>query len=595
MSELLRLTVAIMLSAPLIASLVIAMMHKRLGPKGSEAVSIVMGAISLLMSLLLWYQVISLESVGGYAALYNWIEIFDVRVILGIAIDRLSVCVAFLVSSIAWLVQIYSIGYMHNDPGYARYFGLLSFFTASMLVFVMSSNMLEMFFAWEAMSVASYGLIGFWNEKLSSANSAFITFVLNRLGACSLLIGILLWSLCGGSWDVQKFHMVDSKYLDIIVFLMLIGVFSKSAQMPFHVWVVESTSSPITVSAFINSSTMIAMGIFWILRFHKMFLHIQYINDFLLVTGCFTALYMSIMSCGEKNIKRILAYLSISQIGFIIAAAGIGAYNLVLFHLLTNAFGQVLLWLSVGQIMHYTQEQDISMMQGLYQKLPLTLLSMCLAVLSLTGVLPFSGGISKHAIILSVAKYSQIAYFLSFILVLASIVTSWRMFNLLYKVFFGVLLNRQRKESLFSMNIVVLLLFIPCLFLGFWILDIMLDSQYWCFNFKCDVDMFLFNYETISILLAAFFANRFPHTHTIPIISYLHNGEKLFFGLYNIIANFLFTCSRCASYVDVMLQKLVFYLATFAFRLSNADNVRLSYSLAAFMSIGLIIIVFKVL
>lgn len=491
MTELLRLTVSIMLISPLMGAFIISLMSKRIGGKGSEAVGIVMSSISLLMALLLWYQIVSLEMPKGYSLIYRWVDTESWHVVMGVWVDRLSVCMAFMVSSISWLVQIYSVGYMRDDPGYARYFSLINVFTGAMLVLVMSSNMMEMFFAWEAMSVASYGLIGFWYERESASLAAFKAIMVNRLGDYGLLMGILLWGVWSGSWNVSDMLVWNASHVSMtmnqlycVTGLMLLGIMSKSAQIPLHIWLPDSMEGPTPISALIHAATMVTAGVFWIIRFSTLFSQVPLVSCFLMIIGSVGALWMGMIACTRDDIKSVIAYSTLSQLGIMIAGCGIMAYNLVLFHVFTHACTKAMLFLAAGQVIYYMQhEQDMRQMGGLMNRLPITMVVMFLGSLSLVGIPPFSGFWSKDSIIhvmLHQADYVPVAC--AWLIILSGGFSAAYMTRLIKNVFFGSLRTEPlQSERMNGMLLVVLSFLLPSIFLGVWILPAMMDAGYWGF------------------------------------------------------------------------------------------------------------------
>lgn len=545
MNELLRLTVSLMLICPLMASIVIVLMHRRVGPKGSEAISICMGALSVLMALLLWYQIISLEAPRGYAMMYRWVHVYPLQVVMGVWLDRLSACMAFMVAMIAWFVQIYSIGYMKNDPGYVRYFTLISFFTGSMLVLVMSSNMIQMFFAWEAMSIASYALIGFWYEKESASLASFKAIMINRFGDYCLLMGILLWGIWGGSWSVADVLSADvlglltMGQLYWITSLMLVGVMIKSAQIPFHIWLPSAMEAPTSISALIHAATMVIAGVFWILRFSTLFSHVLYLNYFLMFMGSLGALWMAIIACNQDNIKSVMAYSTLSQLGVMIAATGSRSYNLVLFHLFTHAYTKAMIFLAVGQVIYCMHsEQRMSAMGGLGKRLPITLVIVFLGSLSMVGVPPLSGFWSKDTIVHVFWDNADCFHQLcAWMLIASTGVSAAYMTRVIKMVFFGPLETEPRHaESLNGMTVILLVLLVPSLFLGLWLTDAMLDIRYWNFMPDISIQSSLFLEDTQTMLLNAWFK---PSVYIAPLGSMLAwNVDYLVKYLPNIVIRF---------------------------------------------------------
>ena len=486
-SELLRLTVYVMILSPLMAAVLIALMLRRIGPSGAEAISIVMGAISLLMALLLSYQVMSLGTPDGYAMIYRWIDYEPSRIVMGIWVDHLTACMAFLVAFIAWLVQIYSIGYMHQDPGYGRYCALLNFFIGSMLVLVMSSNMLQMFFAWESISVASYGLIGFWYERKSASDAAFKAILINRCGDCALLIGIILWHMWGGSWEIMdimrtKTYGIGSFECNIVVGLMMVGIMSKSALMPWHIWLPDSMEGPTPISALLHAATMVAAGIFWGIRYSDIFLLAPFMGSLFMGLSATMAVIMGLKAGMENHIKRVLAYSTLSQLAIMATALGCRAYTLALFHIVTHACTKALLFLAIGKISYRLDHQlSLSAMGGLLRPMPFMACLVAISGAALAGMPPLSGFWSKEAITyILFAQDNLLADYCGYMICISSFLTAWYMMRLWKMVFWGKQISPITISwHVPTMTVPMFVLFIPCLCVGFYTRNIMYDPKYW--------------------------------------------------------------------------------------------------------------------
>lgn len=486
MSDVLQLTALIMLLTPWISAVIVGLMARRIGPKGSEAVSMVLGMLSWLMSLLLWYQVVSLQSPSGDIMLYRWCSSGSWQVDIGIWIDPLSVCMAFMVTSVAWVIQLYSIGYMHRDPGYARYFALINFFTGSMLVFVTASSMLQMFFAWEAMAVASYGLVAFWYERTECADGAFKAVMANQLGDYALLMGIMLWGLWGGSWSVASF--VDASGLpDLsvggwhsVASLMLLGVMSKSAELPFHIWVPSAMGAPTPVSALIHASTLVVSGIFWILRFAPIFGAVAYVNELMMVVGALGAVWMAVLACDQHELKAIMAYSTLSQLGMMLCLCGVKAYDLVWFLMLTHCFSKSLMFLVVGRVIYVCDGEDsIGNLGGLGGVMPWTFAFAVLGSASLLGMPVVSSFSAKHAMMEILWHDGSVGKWAAGALCGAHALHAMYGVKWLRAVFLGAARDTITPESWGVMHSAMLFLLLPSVFLGLGIFPSMLVPIDW--------------------------------------------------------------------------------------------------------------------
>ncbi len=381
----------------------------------------------------------------------NWLSAGPLRVDFGVHFDPLSLAMMLIVTGVASLIHIYSMGYMHDDPGYSRFFACLSLFTFSMLGIVLANNFLQLFIFWELVGVSSYLLVGFWYEKASAADAAKKAFLTNRIGDFGFLLGILaVWGIFGSlnftslSQGVTNFHPINGigtgadllqhNSLTIVGLLIFCGAVGKSAQFPLHVWLPDAMEGPTPVSALIHAATMVAAGVYMLCRVFFIFT-----PDALQVIawiGGFTALLAAVIAIQQNDIKRILAYSTLSQLGYMVMAVGLNGPPQAMFHLTTHAFFKALLFLGAGSViigMHH--EQDIWNMGALRKKMPVTFYTFMAGTLALAGLWPFSGFFSKDSILGK--AMGQHNYGLFFIGVFVAMLTSFYMFRLVFVVFCG--------------------------------------------------------------------------------------------------------------------------------------------------------------
>ncbi len=380
---------------------------------------------------------------------YNWLDLGGLQVDFGLKLDPLSLMMLLIVTGVGSLIHIYSIGYMKGDPGFSRFFACLSLFTFSMLGIVLSNNFIQMFIFWELVGVSSYLLIGFWFEKASAADAAKKAFLTNRLGDFGFILGILtLWGLFHGSlnFDVLQAWMakgVDTGTKDILIvhlgltfagLLIFCGAVGKSAQFPLHVWLPDAMEGPTPVSALIHAATMVAAGVYMLCRVFFIFT-----PDALTVIawiGGFTALLAALIAVQQNDIKRILAYSTLSQLGYMVMAVGLGGPTPAMFHLTTHAFFKALLFLGAGSVIHAMHhEQDIWKMGALRKKMPVTFWTFLVGTLALCGVPPFSGFYSKDAILAQALHAHN--YPLFAVAALVAVLTTFYMFRLFFVAFVG--------------------------------------------------------------------------------------------------------------------------------------------------------------
>jgi NADH-quinone oxidoreductase subunit L len=385
---------------------------------------------------------------------YTWAVFGDALFSVGFLIDPLSSMMTIVVCSISLMVHIYTIKYMEHDEGFFRFLSYISLFTGVMLSLVLSNNFLQLFFGWEGVGLVSYLLIGFWYTKESAIYANMKAFIVNRVGDLGFLLGIgllfkytntlhfdVIFQKLSGLTAIQyTLPLIGSvSVISLIALLLFIGAMSKSAQIPLHAWLPDSMEGPTPISALIHAATMVTAGIFMVSRFSPLFEHSDAVLNFMLGIGALTAASMGILAIVQHDIKRIVAYSTLSQLGYMTAALGASAYRAAVFHLFTHAFFKAMLFLGAGAvILAKHHEQDIRRMGGLAKKMPVTYVCMFLASLALSGIAPFSGFFSKEPIIEAVKLSSQPIASAAYVLLMIGVVlTPFYSFNLLFRVFHG--------------------------------------------------------------------------------------------------------------------------------------------------------------
>ncbi|MDH3466589.1 MAG: NADH-quinone oxidoreductase subunit L, partial [Gammaproteobacteria bacterium] len=397
----------------LVAAIIAGLMGRVIGRRGAHSVTIAAVAIAFLLSLVAYADVRAGNLFNG--AVYTWGSSGGAVFQIGFLIDELSTMMMVVVSFVSLMVHIYTIGYMHDDPGYQRFFSYISLFTFSMLMLVMSNNFLQLFFGWEAVGVISYFLIGFWFDRESAVFANLKAFLVNRVGDFGFILGIAAIMSVFGSLDyaevfasapaakdltVQPFADVQWHWLTVICLLLFVGAMGKSAQVPLHVWLPDSMEGPTPISALIHAATMVTAGIFMVARMSPLFELSETALSVVMVIGALTAILMALVGIVQNDIKRVIAYSTLSQLGYMTVALGASAYAAGIFHLGTHAFFKALLFLAAGSViiaLHH--EQDMRKMGGLKRVMPYTYITAVLGSLALAGIPPFAGFFSKDAII----------------------------------------------------------------------------------------------------------------------------------------------------------------------------------------------------
>ncbi|MBV8876327.1 MAG: NADH-quinone oxidoreductase subunit L [Gammaproteobacteria bacterium] len=439
---------------PLAAALIAGLGGRWIGRTGAHTVTCLAVGISCLLSLLVLQQVYS-----GHAPLYDqrvyaWLVSDGMSMQVGFWVDRLTALMMAVVTFVSLCVHVYTIGYMADDPGYTRFFSYISLFTFSMLMLVMANNFMQLFFGWEAVGVVSYLLIGFWYTRPSATFAALKAFIVNRIGDFGFVLGIAGIAYYTGSLDYRSAFAAapgiaqavlpitsDSGVpaLTLICICLFIGAMGKSAQVPLHVWLPDSMEGPTPISALIHAATMVTAGIFMVARMSPLFEYSDAALSFVMVIGAITAFFMGLLGVVNNDIKRVIAYSTLSQLGYMTVALGASAYGAAIFHLMTHAFFKALLFLAAGSViiaLHH--EQDMRRMGGLGKYMPITAVTCWIGALALVGTPFFSGYYSKDAIIEAVgASHRFGSGFAYWCVLLGVFVTSLYTFRLLFMTFHG--------------------------------------------------------------------------------------------------------------------------------------------------------------
>ncbi|MBV6446746.1 NADH-quinone oxidoreductase subunit L [Nitrosomonas sp.] len=483
--------------APLFGALIAGLFGRFIGSVWSHRTTIALVFVSLLASIVIFLDVLEGNSYNG--SVYTWLVSGDTRFEVGFLIDQLSATMMVVVSLVSLMVHIYTIGYMHDDPGYQRFFSYISLFTFSMMMLVMSNNFLQLFFGWEAVGLVSYLLIGFWYTRPTAIYANMKAFLVNRVGDFGFLLGIALVLMHFGTLDyasvfAQAPGIVDEKIelipgmswlvITLICILLFVGAMGKSAQFPLHVWLPDSMEGPTPISALIHAATMVTAGIFMVARMSPLFELSETALSVILIIGGITTLFMALVAVVQTDIKRVVAYSTLSQLGYMTVALGASAYSVAIFHLMTHAFFKAVLFLGAGSViiaMHH--EQNMEKMGGLKRYMPITYWTMFVAALASAGVPGFSGFFSKDAIIEAVHFANIPGVGFAYFCVLTTVfVTALYTFRLIFMTFHGnTRMDKHTKEHLHESPWVVTLplivLAIPTIAAG-WFIDPIVFGDY---------------------------------------------------------------------------------------------------------------------
>jgi NADH-quinone oxidoreductase subunit L len=474
---------------PLLAALIAGLGGKQIGRAGAAAVTIGAVGISCLLSLIVLKGMLFDDVPNYHGTVYTWLISDGVRMQVGFLIDRLSALMMVVVTFVSLCVHVYTIGYMEDDPGYQRFFAYISLFTFSMLMLVMSNNFMQLFFGWEAVGVVSYLLIGFWYTRPTAIFASLKAFIVNRVGDLGFVLGIagVLYytgsldydhvfaaapNLAGKTLTVFQGHPWSA--MSVICICLFVGAMAKSAQVPLHVWLPDSMEGPTPISALIHAATMVTAGIFMVARMSPLFEFSETALSFVLVIGATTALFMGFLGIVNNDIKRVIAYSTLSQLGYMTVALGVSGYSVAIFHLMTHAFFKALLFLAAGAVIiacHH--EQDMRKMGGLRHRMPVTYWTALVGALALIGTPFFSGFYSKDALIDAVGNSHRYgAGYAYWCVLLGVFVTALYTFRMMFLTFHGPeRLDHHTKEHFhdvgWDMKGPLVALAIPSLVIGY--------------------------------------------------------------------------------------------------------------------------------
>ncbi len=475
------------IALPLIASIISGFFGKLIGDRSSEIITSLMVSISAIFSVLVLYEVV-VNQYQENIIIATWISSGSLEVNWSMKIDSLSAVMLVVVTSVSALVHIYSIGYMSHDPHKPRFMAYLSLFTFAMLMLVTADNFIQLFFGWEGVGLCSYFLIGFWFKKESANKAAIKAFVVNRVGDFGFALGIFLIFYLFGTVNYTEvfaeipniadknlvFLGITFNAVDLICLLLFIGAMGKSAQILLHTWLPDAMEGPTPVSALIHAATMVTAGVFLVVRCSPIYEYSDLALNIITIVGMSTAFFAATVALVQNDIKKIIAYSTCSQLGYMFFATGVGAYNVAMFHLFTHAFFKALLFLGSGSVIHaFKDEQNINNMGGVWKKLPYTYSLMIIGTLALTGFPFLSGFYSKDAIIeFAYLRGNTTGYYAAGIGIFTAFLTSIYSWRLIFKTFHGEYNNKEIKidethESPIVMLIPLVLLSIGAIFAGF--------------------------------------------------------------------------------------------------------------------------------
>tara|TARA_A100001011_G_scaffold315037_1_gene333508 strand:- start:479 stop:2392 length:1914 start_codon:yes stop_codon:yes gene_type:complete len=484
------------IALPLIASIISGFFGKLIGDRNSEIITSLLVTISAILSAVVLYEVI-FNQYQDNIILATWINSGTLDVNWSMKIDPLSAVMLVVVTSVSSLVHIYSIGYMSHDPHKPRFMAYLSLFTFAMLMLVTSDNFIQLFFGWEGVGLCSYLLIGFWFKKETANAAAIKAFLVNRIGDFGFALGIFLIFYLFGTVNYSEvfeliptiteknliFLGIEVNAIDLICLLLFIGAMGKSAQILLHTWLPDAMEGPTPVSALIHAATMVTAGVFLVVRCSPIYEYSELALNVITIIGMSTAFFAATVALVQTDIKKIIAYSTCSQLGYMFFAAGVGAYNVAMFHLFTHAFFKALLFLGSGSVIHaFKDEQNINNMGGVWKKLPYTYGLMVIGTLALTGFPFLSGFYSKDAIIeFAYLKGNTTGYYAAGIGIVTAFLTSIYSWRLIFKTFHGEYNNKDIKieethESPIIMLIPLILLSVGAIFAGYTFKELFVGS-----------------------------------------------------------------------------------------------------------------------
>ncbi|MCE7062684.1 NADH-quinone oxidoreductase subunit L [Dyadobacter sp. CY343] len=420
-------------------------------PKGAVGIIGTLAVVaSFVISIMTFNDFIASGSQPLVVPLFDWINVGDLRIPFSFQIDQLSLLMLMIITGVGSLIHIYSIGYMHHDEGFGKFFAYLNLFLFFMLLLVLGSNYVIMFIGWEGVGLCSYLLIGFWNKNTNYNNAARKAFIMNRVGDLGFLLGIFTIIATFGSVEytevfaqASSFSLEDPVIVTICLFLF-IGAMGKSAQIPLYTWLPDAMAGPTPVSALIHAATMVTAGIYMVIRSNVLYSLAPSALEIVGIIGGLTAIFAASIGLLQNDIKKVLAYSTVSQLGYMFMGLGAMAYSASMFHVITHAFFKALLFLGAGSVIHaMSDEQDIRNMGGLRKKLPITFITFLIATIAIAGIPPFAGFFSKDEILAHVFEHNKLLWVIG---VIGSLMTSFYMFRLLFLTFFGTFRGTHEQE-----------------------------------------------------------------------------------------------------------------------------------------------------
>ena len=486
--------------APLFGAIVAGLFGKQIGRAGAHWITNIGVAISFVLSIVVFKHLVIDGGETFNGTVYTWMVADGINFEVGFLVDRLTAMMLLVVTFVSFMVHIYTIGYMHDDPGYQRFFSYISLFTFSMLMLVMSNNFMQLFFGWEAVGLVSYLLIGFWYKKETAIYANLKAFLVNRVGDFGFILGIAAILMYFDTLDYAKVFTAapaisgltievipgsDWSVMSVICILLFIGAMGKSAQVPLHVWLPDSMEGPTPISALIHAATMVTAGIFMVARMSPLYELSETALSVVLVIGAITALFMGFLGIVANDIKRVIAYSTLSQLGYMTVALGASAYAAGIFHLMTHAAFKALLFLGAGAViiaLHH--EQDIRKMGGLKSHMKIIYFCMLIGSLALIGFPGFSGFFSKDAIIMAVGESNIAGSTFAYICVLLGVfVTAFYSFRMFFLVFHTKeRMDKHTRDHIEKTPAVVwvplVLLAIPSVIAGYWLEPILFGDYF---------------------------------------------------------------------------------------------------------------------
>ncbi|WBA41717.1 NADH-quinone oxidoreductase subunit L [Hymenobacter canadensis] len=422
---------------PFLGFLINGLLNRKLSGTVAGAISslAVLGSFAISVFLFLNFQY------QYTVTLFDWISVGSMQIPFSYQIDQLSLIMLLLVTGVGFLIHVYSIGYMHHDENVGKFFSFLNLFVFSMLVLVLGANFVILFIGWEGVGLCSYLLIGFWNKNTAYNNAAKKAFIINRVGDLGFLLGIFLIYLTFDSVQYAEVFQkastmqIGAGVVTAITLLLFVGAAGKSAQLPLYTWLPDAMAGPTPVSALIHAATMVTAGIYMILRANVLFTLAPDTLEVIAIIGAATALFAATIGLAQNDIKKVLAYSTVSQLGYMFLALGVMGYSTSLFHVLTHAFFKALMFLGAGSVIHaMSNEQDMRRMGGLRKALPITFITFFVGCLAIAGIPPFAGFFSKDEILLHAFEHSKVLYAVG---LFTAFLTAFYMFRLLFLTFFG--------------------------------------------------------------------------------------------------------------------------------------------------------------